>query len=524
MPSLKLFNNKSTTTSSSTSSRRRNSRMMMFGSKKKKNQTTKNVDFSDHVIVSSIPNNNNTKCCSPITSKKADDLFTSSSSPSCSTLTTTALSTTEFVLDNNNNNNDEASTSLWSNASSLSSSPSGTDALANAAAAAAASSTPVDDDDDDKCTTLLRDHLQHCTIPPKPEPSRWEEIDFLKVCHVWQLTDSEIQQMRILESKLDDIDHWKNNPFEVVRFLKGPQGYKACEKLFRSMIQWRIDQNVDAILEDYTPPQVLLDYCPSAILHGLDKEGDPIYLERAGATDASGLLRRFGHSALIKHVVWLRELCGRGAWVQDHEARMGRPITQATIVYDLAGLNSRHMRPGVLPFFIHMMQLTEKYYCGPVKKIIIIRAPAIFRVVWNIVKHVFDQSAVSKMVFTGAHNYEEILAKYMDLEVLPKEVCPTHGKGKAAVGMPQRFAGGIPPAYDDAEEYTKKDLKDVSSSTAATILTRSDTTMTEDMSTTFDSEVDEVEVVQAVKVVTSLLASGSFHLDDFGSLEIDSQQ
>lgn len=125
--------------------------------------------------------------------------------------------------------------------------------------------------------------------------------------------------------------------------------------------------NVDTILEDYTPPPVLMDYCPSAILYGLDHDGDPIYLERAGATDAAGLLTHFGHKALIRHVIWLRELCGRGAWIKDHEERMGRPITQVTIVYDLEGLNVRHLRPGVLPLFAHMMRLTQDNYTGPVK-------------------------------------------------------------------------------------------------------------------------------------------------------------
>jgi CRAL/TRIO domain len=110
-----------------------------------------------------------------------------------------------------------------------------------------------------------------------------------------------------------------------------------------------------------------MDYCPSAILHGLDHDGDPIYLERAGATDAASLLTHFGHKALIRHVIWLRELCGRGAWITNHEQRMGRPITQVTIVYDLEGLNMRHLRPGVLPLFAHMMRLTQDNYTGPVK-------------------------------------------------------------------------------------------------------------------------------------------------------------
>jgi hypothetical protein len=133
---------------------------------------------------------------------------------------------------------------------------------------------------------------------------------------------------------------------------------------------------------------------------------------------------------------------------------MGRNITQVTIVYDLAGLNTRHMRPGVLPFFADMMSLTQNYYTGPVKRMIIIRAPAIFRACWGVVKHVFPEEARAKMVFTGSHNHEEILSQYMDLSVLPPVISPEHGQGYAAVGMPQRFEGGIPPSYDYQETFS----------------------------------------------------------------------
>ena len=76
-------------------------------------------------------------------------------------------------------------------------------------------------------------------IPPRPTRSHWKEEDFLRVVHVWDLSQEEIYMMRELEAKLYDVTHWKNNPFEVVRFMKGPQGYKPAERLFRKMIQVR---------------------------------------------------------------------------------------------------------------------------------------------------------------------------------------------------------------------------------------------------------------------------------------------
>jgi hypothetical protein len=73
-------------------------------------------------------------------------------------------------------------------------------------------------------------------IPPRHSCSHWKEDDFVRVVQVWDLSQEEISMMRELEAKLYDITHWKNNPFEVVRFMKGPQGYKPAERLFRKMV------------------------------------------------------------------------------------------------------------------------------------------------------------------------------------------------------------------------------------------------------------------------------------------------
>ena len=67
----------------------------------------------------------------------------------------------------------------------------------------------------------------------------------------------------------------------------------------------------------------------------------------------------------------------------------------------------------------------------------------------------FDPWAVAKMTFTGPHDHEEILSKFMDLSVLPPCISPEHGRGYAADGMPQRFEGGIAPA-DYKEQKSKK--------------------------------------------------------------------
>lgn len=75
---------------------------------------------------------------------------------------------------------------------------------------------------------------------------------------------------------------------------------------------------------------------------------------------------------------------------------------------------------------------------------IIIRAPSVFNLAWGLCKHCFPKGAVKKMVFSGPHNYLQVLDKYIDREVLPPCIAPG-GQGKVAVDMPTRLDGGIIP-------------------------------------------------------------------------------
>merc|ERR1712048_1209295 len=201
-----------------------------------------------------------------------------------------------------------------------------------------------------------------------------------------------------LRDRIADIDHWKNDPFEVVRFMleheKQQRKQQLCcyydldgaEKMFRNMIEWRIENNVDTILSDYVPPQELLDHSPAGILRGTDRDGDPIYVERTGALDATGLLKKYGKETLVKQVIWMRE---QEEWLKDYNDK--EYVKTMTIIIDLKGLNlQQHCNPDVLKVYNEIVELDSMYYPGFDERIVLIRAPGIFHFVWNIVKNFID--------------------------------------------------------------------------------------------------------------------------------------
>jgi CRAL/TRIO domain len=267
--------------------------------------------------------------------------------------------------------------------------------------------------------------------PPRGDPWRYEEVQAL--VDAWSLTEEEVANLRDLQSRLSDIKHWKNEPSTVVKFLVGPWGYKAAESKFRKMMEWRELNNVDEILETYVPPPALLQNTPNTVLDDYDRDGDPIFVEAAGVIDFD-LLKLFGREEVMKCAIWGRELYTRGAWLDAFEQRQGRPIKAVTVVYDLKGLSSKHLDPVALSIFRDVVKLAKENYPTKVKRVIIIRAPPVFCMIWNVAKHFFRQSLRDKMVFAGK-NYLEVLNKHIDLNVLPACIYPG-GLGRPATGLP----------------------------------------------------------------------------------------
>lgn len=219
--------------------------------------------------------------------------------------------------------------------------------------------------------------------------SQWNDASVAQVAEWWNLNQQQIDKLWQLHDRLQDITHWKNQPNEVVRYLRDAHGnIKNAEAKFRKMVQWRIDEDVDNIIYNYEPPHPLMEeYLPTTVLESCDKGGDPIWLERVGAADSWGLLKTFGQAQLIRYAVYIREVCIRGEWAKDYQRRRGRPPARATAIIDLGGMGWDHCRPGLLPLLKEGLQIIQDYYVGFGKKVIVIRCGKLFPAVWKVAQH-----------------------------------------------------------------------------------------------------------------------------------------
>lgn len=270
---------------------------------------------------------------------------------------------------------------------------------------------------------------------------------------LWNLSPEEMIKVQSLQASLaadvDLKDHPKNNLMELVRFIQehNKGSVKELEQKFRAMVAWRRKHQVDQLLEEYHPPS-LFRYFPAGVLEGADHEGDPVHLERTGAADCSGLLQRYGREEMIQQAIWLREVQSQGQWQQDYQRQQGHAVKHFTVIMDMKGLSMRNISPSLLSVGQEVSRIVQDYYPGYAKRLIVIRAPAIFQLAYNAMKPFIDASMKDKIIIASGTNYGQVLEQYMDVSILPPEIHP-QGQGKAVEEFDTVWKGGKIPDHEE---------------------------------------------------------------------------
>ena len=80
---------------------------------------------------------------------------------------------------------------------------------------------PTNQPDDDPPRKVTSNDMR-IDITQQSYEERWSDESVLMTVRRWQLTNEEQQELRELQMRLRNVSHWKNNPQEVVRYLRGP--------------------------------------------------------------------------------------------------------------------------------------------------------------------------------------------------------------------------------------------------------------------------------------------------------------
>lgn len=307
----------------------------------------------------------------------------------------------------------------------------------------------------------------------------WSDENFSRMAELWELSSQDQAGMRELQHRIQDVHYWHNDPYVVVTlyvFAKGD--VSAAEAKFRSVVDWRLTGEMDTYLDRYEG-HPRFDFYPCAILEGTDHDGDPICLERFGRTNIYDFWKELGTDGVVDAMLQNREKMfsrppSGGGWQQDYYEKVhGRRVTKYTMIKDLKGLNwTQHIRRDLVPLVQVSSRVIQDNYIGGEKRIILLRAPYIFRTAWSLIKTFFDAEVQKKIIVTGEKDYLDVLDKYMDRSVLPSVICPEFGKGGAMPGFEHIvWEGGPPPAG-----YQRKESFETTPTEASSISTSGDST------------------------------------------------
>lgn len=271
------------------------------------------------------------------------------------------------------------------------------------------------------------------------------ESEYIKRC-LGELTPFQESCLVQLKKKMAEAHQGKvPSDQTLMRFLQA-QDYnleKAREMLCHSLV-WRKKYQVDRILSTYDPPPVIKQYFPGG-WHHYDKDGRPLYILRLGQMDVKGFIKSIGQEGLMKVTL---HVCEEGLKRTEEATRAtGKPVSSWTCLLDLEGLNMRHLwRPGVKAL-LHIIEIVEANYPETMGRVLIVRAPRVFPILWTLVSTFINDNTRSKFIFYQSSGG---LHDFIDNTYLPDFLT---GESQSKI-----CEGGLVPKslYMSLEEYEKE--------------------------------------------------------------------
>ncbi|KAM9769799.1 SEC14-like protein 1 isoform 3-T32 [Menidia menidia] len=239
----------------------------------------------------------------------------------------------------------------------------------------------------------------------------------------------------------------------ILRFLRARDfNIDRAREILCQSLTWRKQHQVDYLLETWNSPQVLQDFYTGG-WHHHDRDGRPLYILRLGQMDTKGLVRALGEESLLRHVLSINEEGLRRC--EENTKVFGRPISCWTCLVDLEGLNMRHLwRPGVKAL-LRIIEVVEANYPETLGRLLILRAPRVFPVLWTLVSPFIDENTRKKFLIYAGNDYQGPggLVDYID-----KEIIPDFLGGECLCEVPE---GGLVPKsmYRTSEELDNEDVR-----------------------------------------------------------------
>ncbi|XP_062037954.1 SEC14-like protein 4 isoform X1 [Lepus europaeus] len=219
---------------------------------------------------------------------------------------------------------------------------------------------------------------------------------------------------------------------------------QKSQDMLRKHVEFRKQQDLDNILT-WQPLEVVQLY-DSGGLCGYDYEGCPVWFDIIGTLDPKGLLLSASKQELVRKRIKACELLRRECERQSQ--KLGRKIEMVLMVFDMEGLGLRHLWKPAVEVYQQFFAILDANYPETLKNLIVIRAPRLFPVAFNLVKSFMSEDTRRKMVILG-DNWKQELHKFISPDQLPAVFGGTmtdpDGNPKCLTKI--KYGGEVPKSY-----------------------------------------------------------------------------
>ncbi|XP_054248768.1 SEC14-like protein 2 isoform X1 [Indicator indicator] len=265
--------------------------------------------------------------------------------------------------------------------------------------------------------------------------------------HVGNLSPRQAETLAQFRQKLQDVlpSLPDQDDYFLLRWLRARSFDLAkSEAMIRKYVEFRKHIDGDNILA-WEPPEVIRKYMAGGMC-GYDREGSPIWYDIIGPLDAKGLLFSASKQDLLKNKY-------RDCEILRHECnkqtqKLGKKIETVTMVYDCEGLGLKHLWKPAVDIYGELLTMFEDNFPEGLKRLFIVKAPKIFPVAYNLVKHLLSEETRKKVAVLGS-NWKEELQKYIDPSQIPVEYGGTMTDPDGNPKCPSKinYGGEIPKQY-----------------------------------------------------------------------------
>ncbi|KAM5312706.1 SEC14-like protein 4 isoform 1-T1 [Glossophaga mutica] len=237
----------------------------------------------------------------------------------------------------------------------------------------------------------------------------------------------------------------KADDYFLLRWLRAQKfDLKKSEDMLRKHLEFRKQQDLDNIFT-WQPSEVVQLY-DSGGLCGYDYDGCPVWFEIVGNLDTKGLLLSASKQELIRKRIKACELLLRECELQSQ--KLGRKIETMIMVADMQGLSLKHLWKPAVEVYQQFFLILDANYPETVKNLIMVRAPKLFPVAFNLVKPFISEETRKKIVILG-DNWKQELPKFISPDQLPMEFGGTmtdpDGNPKCLTKI--NYGGEVPKTY-----------------------------------------------------------------------------